>query len=141
MSFDLIDTEVSINKSINIFFYYEMIILAKGILKWVLYTISAVLVFLGIIFLISTNMGLQYFFEGIVFLFVGVLIIIFSREKKPIEIKQTLEISGAPKVKEIKCPNCSAILNPNTVQVIDGKPYMTCTYCGNKFEITEDPKW
>ena len=118
-----------------------MVILAKGILKGILYAVSAVLVFLGIIFLISTNMGPQYFFEGIIFLFVGILIIILSREKKPIEIKQTLEISGASKVKEIKCPNCSAILNPDTVQVIDGKPYMTCNYCGNKFEITEEPKW
>jgi len=118
-----------------------MVELAKGALKWILYAVSAVLTFLGIIFMISTNMGISYFFEGAVFIGVAVLIVYFSQEKKPIEIKQTMEISGAPKVKEIKCPNCGAFLDPNTVQVIDGKPYMTCTYCGNKFEITEEPKW
>lgn len=115
--------------------------MAKGVLKWFLYAISAGLIFLGIIFIISTNLGLQYFLEGTIFIGVAVLIIYFSREKKPIEIKQTLDISGPAKVKEIKCPNCGAILSPDTLQVIDGKPYMKCDYCGNKFEVTEEPKW
>lgn len=115
--------------------------MAKGVLKWFLYIVSAGLIFLGIIYIISTNLGFQYFIEGAAFLILAVLIIYFSREKKPIEIKQTLEISGFPKIKEIKCPNCGAIVNPDTVQVIDGKPYMKCNYCGNKFEVTEEPKW
>jgi len=113
----------------------------KGASKLLLYAISAVLAFLGIIFIISTNLGIQYFVEGAVFLSIAFLIIYFSRERKPIEIKQTVELSGAPKIKEIKCPNCSAFLDPSTVQVIDGKPFMACKYCGNKFEITEEPKW
>lgn len=115
--------------------------MAKGVVKWLLYLASAVLIFLGIIFIISTNLGLQYFFEGAVFIAVAILLIYLGREKKPIEIKQTLDISGAPVVRQVKCPNCGAVLNPNTVQVIDGRPYMTCTYCGNKFELTEEPKW
>lgn len=86
----------------------------------------------------------MYFVEGAVFLSIALLILFFSRERKPIgpvEIKQKVELSGAPKVKEIKCPSCGAFLDPSTVQVIDGKPFMTCKYCGNKFEITEEPKW
>lgn len=115
--------------------------MAKGILKWFLYLASAVLIFFGLIFIISTVNFPWANIEGAVLIGVAVLIVYFSREKKPIEIKQTLEISGVAKVKEIKCPNCGAILNPNTVQVIDGKPYMKCDYCGNKFEVTEEPKW
>ena len=115
--------------------------MAKGVLKWLLYLISAVFLFLGVIFIISANLGLIYFLEGSIFIGIAILIVYFSREKKPIEIKQTMEISGTPTVKEVKCPNCGAILNPDTVQVIDGRPYMTCTYCGNKFELTEEPKW
>ena len=115
--------------------------MVKGVLKWFLYLIAAALIFLGIIFIISTNLGLQYFLEGSVFIGVAILIIYFSQEKKPVEIKQTLELSGTPMVKEAKCPNCGAILNPNTIQVIDGRPYMTCSYCGNTFELTEEPKW
>jgi hypothetical protein len=115
--------------------------LVQGVLKWLLYIVSAGLIFLGIIVIMSTNLGFQYFLEGAVFIGVAILIVYFSREKKPIEIKQTLDISGAPKIKEVKCPNCGAILNPTTVQVIDGRPYLTCSYCGNKFELTEEPKW
>ena len=115
--------------------------MAKGVLKWAIYIVSAVLIFLGIIFMISTNLGFQYFLEGAVFIGVAIVLLYFSREKKPVEIKLTLDISGVAKVKEINCPNCNAILDPNTVQVIDGKPYLTCSYCGNKFELTEEPKW
>jgi len=39
------------------------------------------------------------------------------------------------------CPNCGAIMNPEKVDVIDGKPYLTCDYCKNKFEMTEEPTW
>jgi len=115
--------------------------LAKGAWKFLLYVISAVLIFLGIIFIISTNLGIQYFFEGTVFIGVAIVILYFSRETKTIEIKKTVELSGVPKVKEIQCPNCGAILNPNSVKVIDGKPYMKCEYCGKNFEVTEEPKW
>ena len=115
--------------------------MVKGVMKWILYLVSATLIFFGLIFIISTINFPWANLEGAILIGIALLIIFFSREKKPIEIKQTLEISGAPKVKEVKCPNCSAILNPDTIQVIDGKPYMTCTYCGNKFELTEEPKW
>jgi predicted membrane protein len=115
--------------------------LAKGILKWVIYIIAAGLIFLGIIFIISANLGTRYLFQGAVFIGVAIAILYFSREKKPLEIRQTVNLAGPIKVKETECPNCSAMLNPDTVEVIDGKPYMTCDYCGNKFEMTEEPKW
>ena len=118
-----------------------MVYLAKGIVKWIIYLIAAGLIFLGILFLMASYADQNRLLIGLVFIVIALILIYFSREKKPIEIKQTLEVSGAPKLKEIKCPNCSAILNPDTVQIIGGKPYMTCKYCGNKFEITEEPKW
>lgn len=115
--------------------------MARGVLKWLLYLVSAGLIFLGIVFIISTNLGFQYFLEGTVFISVAILIVYFGREKKPVEVRQTVDLSGPAKVREIRCPNCGAILNPDTTQVIDGKPYMRCSYCGNKFEITEEPTW
>ena len=118
-----------------------MIVLAKGVLKWFLYFMSACLLFIGLIFIISTANFPWDNIEGAVFIGIAIMIIYFSLGRKPVEIKQTLDLSGAATVKEIKCPNCGGILNPDKVQVIDGKPFMTCDYCGNKFEITEEPKW
>jgi len=110
-------------------------------LKIFIYLASAILIFLGVIFVISTNLGISYFFEGLVFLVVAGLLLVLMREKKPLEIKQTVVVTGPVKVKEVRCPNCSAIVDPTKPEIIAGKPYVTCSYCGNKFELTEEPTW
>jgi hypothetical protein len=115
--------------------------MAKGILKILAYAASAILIFLAIIFIMSTNLGPAYFFEGLVFIGVAILILIFSREKKPLEIKQTLTVTGPVAVKEVHCPVCNAVVDPTKVEIITGKPYLTCSYCKNKFELTEEPTW
>ena len=115
--------------------------MAKGALKWFLYIATAGLTALGILFIMAAYAETIRLVEGIIFIAVALTIAYFARERKPIEIKKTVTVTGPIKVKEIRCPNCGAILNPDKVQVIDGKPYMTCDYCGNKFEITEEPTW
>ena len=115
--------------------------MAKGTLKWILYIVAACLVGLGVLFIIAANEDIMRLIEGLIFVGLAFIIAFFSREKKPIEIKKTVRITGPIKVKEINCPNCSAMLNPDKLQVIDGKPYITCDYCGNKFEMTEEPTW
>lgn len=115
--------------------------MAKGALKWFLYIAATGLIVLGILFIMAQYADTMRLIEGIIFIAVALIIVYFARERKPIEIKKTVTITGPIKVKEINCPNCNASLNPDTVQVIDGKPYMTCNYCGNKFEITEEPTW
>jgi hypothetical protein len=110
-------------------------------LKIVAYLVSAVLIFFGAVFIISTNLGITYFFEGLVFLVVAGLIVFAVRDRKPIEIKQTVTVTGPVKIREVRCPNCGAIVDATKAEVHDGKPYVTCNYCGNKFELTEEPTW
>ena len=112
-----------------------------GPLKILIYIVSALLVFLGLVYMISTNLGIIYFFEGLAFLAVASLLLILSREKKPLEIKQTVTVTGPIKVKEVRCPTCNAIIDPTKTEIVDGKPYVTCNYCGSKFELTEEPTW
>ncbi len=114
--------------------------MVKGPLKALVYIASAILFFLGIIFLIQTIRP-ELFFVGLIFLAVGILLIILSREKKSIEIKQTVTVTGPVKVKEVRCPNCGAMVDPTKAEIIAGKPYVTCSYCNNKFELTEEPTW
>jgi DNA-directed RNA polymerase subunit RPC12/RpoP len=115
--------------------------MVRGPLKILIYLASAGLIFLGIVFMISTNLGIIYFFEGLAFLAVASLLLILSREKKPLEIRQTLTVTGPLKAKEVRCPNCNALVDPTKTEIVDGKPYVTCGYCGNKFELTEEPTW
>jgi DNA-directed RNA polymerase subunit RPC12/RpoP len=115
--------------------------MARGILRAVIYLTSAVLIFFGLVFAISVNLGLVYFLVGLVFLAVAGLLLFLSREKKPIEIKQTLTVTGPLETKQIRCPNCGALIDATKTEVHDGKPFVTCAYCGNKVELTEEPTW
>ena len=109
--------------------------------KILVYLVSAVLVFFGFIFMISANLGTIYFVIGLVFILAAAGLLLAIRERKPIEIKQTVTVTGPVKTVEIRCPNCGSLIDPTKSQVIDGKPYVTCSYCGNKFELTEEPTW
>ena len=115
--------------------------MAKGILKWALYAVAAGLAVLGVLFIMAAYAETIRLIEGVIFIAVALTIVYLSIERKPIEIRKTVTVSGPIKVKEIRCPNCHAVLNPDNVMIIGGIPYMTCEYCGNKYEITEEPTW
>ncbi len=115
--------------------------MVRGPVRILIYVVSAALVLLGLTFMISVNLGIVYFLEGLVFLVVAGLLLLLSIEKKPLEIKQTLTVTGPLKVREIHCPNCGALVDVTKTKVVDGKPFVTCNYCGNKFELTEEPTW
>jgi predicted membrane protein len=105
------------------------------------YLISAVLVFFGLVFMISFNLGIENLFVGVGFLFVACVLLFLTREKKPVEVRQTVTVTGPVKAVEVRCPNCGANIDPKEAQVIEGKPYVTCSHCGNKFELSEEPTW
>jgi hypothetical protein len=114
---------------------------AKGVLKWILYLISAGLIILGGLFLMASYQDENRLIVGMVFVVVATVLLFFSREKKPIEITQTVNVSGPIKMKELHCPNCGANLNAEKTIVVDGRPFIKCDYCGNNFEVTEEPTW
>jgi predicted RNA-binding Zn-ribbon protein involved in translation (DUF1610 family) len=108
----------------------------------VAYIIAAVLIFLGLIFMIASNdLGIADFFIGSVFVIIAIVLVIVVRPKRTLEVKQTLTVTGPVKVVEVRCPNCGAIVDPTKTEVVDGKPYVTCDHCGDKFELTEEPTW
>lgn len=111
---------------------------------------SAVLLFFGFIFLLSAGSvtltsGQQVLrlVEGAILLIVGLAIAyvsyVFSR--KPTTVIQQLELSGQMKAVALKCPNCSGSVDANQIKIVSGVPYATCPYCGNTFEVIEEPKW
>lgn len=113
----------------------------KSVIKIVVYIISALLLFLGSMFMMSFNLGISYFLVGIVFVSIAIILLVLGRERKPIEIKQTISVSGPIKIREVRCPVCGAIIDVTKTRIVAGKPIVTCSYCGNNFEITEEPLW
>lgn len=115
--------------------------MVKGLLKIVIYVISALLLFLGVVFIISFNLGLAYFFVGLTLTSIAIMLLFFSRERKQIEIRQTISVGGPIKIKEVRCPVCGAVMDVTKVRIVAGRPVVTCNYCGNNFEVTEEPLW
>ncbi len=112
--------------------------------------VSAVLLFFGFIFILSagsitltSEQQVLRLVEGAVLLVVGFVIAyvsyVFSR--KPTTVIHQVELSGQMKAAPLKCPNCSASVDANQIKIVSGVPYATCPYCGNTFEVTEEPKW
>jgi len=102
----------------------------------------AVLFFFGIIFALASSVA--YSTTRLIvatMLFIVGFGIAYYITKKPKTIIQKLEISGQMKAVALKCPNCSASVDPNQIKIVSGVPYATCPYCRQTFEVTEEPKW
>ena len=105
----------------------------------------AVVFFFAVIFALASSVAAttaRLATSGILFI-IGLAIIvgIYYTTRKPKTVIQRLEISGQMKGAPIKCPNCSASIDANQIQIISGVPYVKCPYCGTTFEVTEEPKW
>ena len=110
-------------------------------LKTVLGAIAiAVLFFFGIIFALASVYAPTRLIVSALLFVVGFAIGYYIT-RKPKTIIQRLEVSGQMKAVALKCPNCSASVNANEIKIVSGVPYATCPYCGQTFEITEEPKW
>ena len=115
--------------------------------KTVLGTITiAVLFFFGIIFAWSTGADISAELKVTRLIIAAMLFIVgfgiaYYITKKPTTIIRRLEVSGQMKAVPIRCPNCSASVDANQIKIVSGVPYATCPYCGQTFEVTEEPKW
>ena len=102
--------------------------------------VVAVLFFFGIIFALASVYESTRLIVAALLFVVGFGIAYYIT-KKPKTIVQRLELSGQVKAVALKCPNCSASVNANNIKIVSGVPYATCPYCGQTFEIAEEPKW
>jgi len=105
----------------------------------------AVVFFFAVIFALAASVQSTFtrlLTSGILFV-IGIAIIagIYYTTRKPKTVIQRLEVSGQMKAASIKCPNCSASVDANSIKIVSGVPYATCPYCGTTFEVTEEPKW
>jgi uncharacterized membrane protein len=110
----------------------------------------AVLFFFSVIFALSSSASIvtaqtaqtRLIISGMLFIIgIAVVVGIYYTNRKPKTVIQRLEVSGQLKAAPLKCPNCSASIGVNQIKIVSGVPYATCAYCGNTFEVTEEPKW
>ena len=100
---------------------------------------SAVLGFLGVLYLLASAMEPMRLWVGVILIGVALVLVAFVSKSlvKPPPITVHWSPSGEVKLEELKCPNCNAPLraeNPSVTRVV-------CQYCGRVVEIVEEPKW
>ncbi len=99
-----------------------------------------VLFFFGVVFALASVYEITRLIVAAMLFAVG-FGIAFYITRKPKTIIQKLELSGQMKAVPLKCSNCSASLSANDIRIVSGVPYATCPYCGQTFEVAEEPKW
>jgi len=102
----------------------------------------AVLFFFGIIFAVAASVA----FTSTRLIVAASLFIVgfgiaYYVSKQSKTIIQKVELSGQMQAVTLKCPNCSASIDANSIKIVSGVPYATCPYCGHTFEVAEEPKW
>lgn len=107
------------------------------------YLASAALIFLGVIFLLASVYAVSRLLVGAILTVAGLVLAFLTWRAGASQalIKYELQMPGSLKVDLIKCPNCGAGLDPSKMQLKQGAPTIKCSYCGNEFEVAEEPKW
>lgn len=76
---------------------------------------------------------------------VGVFIFLRMRRKKEeaqrTEIVQKIDLSGDIELETMKCRNCGAELDKDSITVEEGAIFVSCPYCGAAYQMVEEPKW
>ena len=119
-------------------------------IKIVGYIIAAILIFFGVLFIwgaFSPEGETGWVIIGIVTAGIGLGIIAFIRlrEPKPAqppqEIIQKIDLSGDMEMEKLKCKECGAELEKESITVEAGAILIDCPYCGSTYQMVEEPKW
>lgn len=113
------------------------------------YIVAGILILFGILFLMSARAEYTHnpggrIITGLVLIGVGIFAVVVAKRSEPkqkIEITQKIDLSGSVKPEEMKCRQCGAPLDRNSVAVQEGAVFINCPYCKGSYQIVEEPKW
>jgi len=112
--------------------------------------VAGILIFFGVLFIwgaFSPQGEPGWIVVGIISAAIGLGIIAFVkfREPKPAqppqEIIQKIDLSGEVELEKLKCQNCGAELDQDSIKVKEGAIFVSCPYCGTAYQMVEEPKW
>ena len=114
------------------------------------YIVAAIFVFFGVLFIwgaFSPAGETGWIIIGVITVAIGLAIIAFIRlrEPKPAqppqEIIQKIDLSGDIEMEKMKCQECGAELEKESISVKEGAIFVSCPYCGSTYQMVEEPKW
>jgi hypothetical protein len=120
-----------------------------GLLKYVLMAVGVMLLLLGLIYLLASAYGIRYAAIGIGLIAVGIVLIFLSYRLEKAKISQpklvhqdiSVDTSGDIAIERFKCTSCGNPLKEKDLNMVDGAVVISCPYCGNVYQLEEEPKW
>lgn len=112
-------------------------------MKLVAYPLAAVLMALGLMFVVGAQGQTPRLVVGVV-LIAAAGALIWLAMQKPAQITtivQKIDLSGDVKLQDLKCQSCGGTLGKESVTVKAGAVFVNCQYCGAAYQIEEAPKW
>lgn len=99
---------------------------------------------LGVVFLVGSQAQPGRMIVGVVLLLAAGALVYLARAKPQIiekRITQQIHLSGDVEVKDLRCRQCAANLEPESVSVRAGAVFVDCGYCKASYQLEEAPKW
>jgi Zn finger protein HypA/HybF involved in hydrogenase expression len=84
---------------------------------------------------------------GLVIIALGVVALVVARSRatkeaaQKQEIVQKIDLSGDIAMEKLKCQECAAELEKESISVKEGAIFINCPYCGSIYQVVEEPKW
>ena len=120
--------------------------------------VSCLLTLFGVLFVIASTdrtsgdtawlpVGIGLLVVGLIIAALAVGVFVFLRVRKSKEdqqaqeIVQKIDLSGDIELEKLKCKNCSAELDKDSITVKEGAIFISCPYCGTAYQMVEEPKW
>ena len=111
-----------------------------------LVVLAIVVGLLGVVLVIAAGAGnaVPRIAVGVVLLAAAAVIGWIGRPQS-IEVHQTLtqkvELSGDVTSQQLKCEQCGAPVDADSVKVRAGGIFVECKHCGTSYQLEEAPKW
>jgi ribosomal protein S27E len=116
------------------------------------FIIAAIMLFFGVLFILGSGSpeygdpgwlttGIVLVVIALVLIAGGIVVLMVTRPKPPQEIVQKIDLSGDMGMAKLKCKNCGAELDKNSIVVKEGAIFVSCPFCGSTYQMVEEPKW
>ena len=113
---------------------------------------AGILIFFGVLFIWgsggSEGGGIAWVLSGVIGVSLGSGIIWLVSHSQPSSAGQAsqnitlnIDLPADVKMKQFKCSNCGNPISKNDITMIAGAPTVNCPYCGQIYQLTEEPKW
>ncbi|MCH7663559.1 MAG: hypothetical protein IH859_06785 [Chloroflexi bacterium] len=116
------------------------------------YIFAGILILFGVLYILGSGGadggGIEWVFIGIIVIAVGFGIIWFASRSQsssvrpgPQNVTLNIDLPADVKLEKFKCTNCGNPITKDDIKMIAGAPTVNCPYCGQVYQLTEEPKW